>query len=39
MVTFIVGALFGAFAMDYLWARKTGVDKMVFAHLKSYFKR
>lgn len=39
MVTFIVGALIGAFTMDYLWARKTGVDRAVFARLKSYFKR
>jgi hypothetical protein len=39
MVTFIVGALVGAVAMDYLWARKTGVDKMVFAKIKSFFTR
>ncbi len=34
MITFIVGMVIGAVAMDYMWARRTGTDKTVYAMIK-----
>lgn len=38
-MTFIFGAIVGAVVMDYMWARKTGVDKIVYTKIKRLFSK
>lgn len=37
MISFIVGVVVGAVVVDYLWARRTGVDKVVFARIREWW--
>lgn len=37
MFMFVIGLAVGAVVMDYLWARKTGVDRMLYETIKRKF--
>ena len=39
MLTLLVGVAIGAVGMDYLWARRTGVDRLVYAAIKRKFSK
>ena len=36
IITHLIALAIGALAMDYLWARRTGVDKVVYARITKW---